>query len=101
MEYELTMPAMLNVFDGAAKVMLQAAASGLTVAKGICLSPQRAMSQCISSEMTIIPREWQKVARRRNVSASQSMPAGLWGLESIRSLHLSSQTDSRLSKSIE
>ena len=54
------MPAMLNVFDGAPKVMLHCAASSLTEAKGMWRLPNNAMSQWISSEMTMMPRSWQK-----------------------------------------
>ena len=36
-EYELTIPAMLNVLDGAPKVILHAAASGETLANGMCI----------------------------------------------------------------
>lgn len=99
-EYELTIPAMLKVFDGAPKVMLHAAASGETLANGMCLLPNRAMSQWISSEMTIMPLLWQKDARRSRVSRGHTIPAGLCGLESMSILHLSSHTASRFSKSI-
>ena len=75
--YELTIPAMLNVFEGAPNVMLHAAASGDTLANGICLCPNNAMSQWISSEITIMPLLWQKDARRSRVSRDHTIPAGL------------------------
>ena len=95
------MPAILKVLEGEPKVMLHCAACSQELAKGMWRPPQRAISQWISSEMTIIPREWQKRARRASVSLSQSIPAGLCGLERISIRHLSSQTCSRFSKSIE
>ena len=95
------MPAILKVFDGAPKVMLHCAAFSDAVAKGTCLLSQSAMSQCISSETTIMPRSWQKSASLVSVSLLHTMPAGLWGLERMSTLHLSSATSARLSKSIE
>ena len=95
------MPAMLKVLDGEPKVMLQAAASLQTLAKGMCLLPKSAISQWISSEMTTIPLLKQNCASFSSVCLSQTMPAGLCGLDRMSSLHLLSQTWARLSKSIE
>ena len=44
MANELTMPAMLNVLEGAPKVMEMSAARWLTVAKGVWRLPNKAMS---------------------------------------------------------
>ena len=45
MHHELTMPAMLNVFDGAPNVMLHCAAVSETYANGTCLLPKIAISE--------------------------------------------------------
>lgn len=45
-------PAILNVLVGAANVILFCAAISETEANGICLWPNNAISECISSDMT-------------------------------------------------
>ena len=80
MAYELTMPAMLNVFDGAPKVMLHCAAASDAKAKGTCCLPHKAMSPCISSDTAPDVGKWYAVSyknlKKDSVSLSGAFKLG-------------------------
>ena len=96
---EACRPARLKVLVPEMPVTTYRAASGDTVAVGVCFLPWKIRSEWISSENRTTWCFMHSSTMRRSSSGVQTMPRGLWGLHS-RNRSASSSLASKSAQSI-